>query len=84
MVLPESSPVIDNKQLVSKAKALPDRQTAVVILEHYTEPDLGMQFRDRSMPWFIFLRGLGYQKIIFLQGNGVANPEGLPTLVRYD
>lgn len=84
MLLPTASGVIENKQLVDKAKTLSDHQTAVVILEHYTEPEIGMQFRDRSIPWFVFLRGLGYQKIIFLQGNGVANPEGLPTLVRYD
>ena len=84
MVLPTSSGLIDNTQLVNKAKALSDHQTAVVILEHYSEPEIGMQFRDRSIPWFVFLRGLGYQRIIFLQGNGVANPEGLPTLVSYE
>ena len=84
MVLPAASGLVENKQLVDKAKALSDRYTAVVILENYSEPEIGMQFRDRSIPWFVFLRGLGYQKIIFLQGNGVANPEGLPTLVRYD
>jgi len=36
------------------------------------------------MAWFIGLRGLGYQHIVFLQGNGSTDPNGLPTLAEYD
>jgi hypothetical protein len=59
------------------------RQTAVVILENYTEPRIGWQYRERGTSWFVGLRGLGYQHIVFLRGTGVANPEGLITLVEY-
>jgi hypothetical protein len=84
IILPTASGLVDNMAIVDQAKSLPQHQTAVIILENYTEPEIGMQFRDRSIPWFSVLRGLGYQRIVFLQGHGVANPEGLPTLVRYD
>jgi len=30
------------------------------------------------------LRGLGYQNILFLQGHGVANADGLPILAAYN
>ena len=56
--------------MLDRAKALPKHQTAVIILENYSEPQLGTEFRDRSMGWFIGLRGLGYQHIVFLKGNG--------------
>jgi hypothetical protein len=55
----------------------------VVILENYTEEEIGGQFRDRGTPWVVGLRNLGYQHIVFLQGLGVANPEGLITIVQY-
>jgi hypothetical protein len=56
----------------------------VVILENYDEPQLGSQFRNRGTTWFVSLRELGYQRIVFLQGRGITNPEGLVTLVEYD
>jgi hypothetical protein len=84
LVLPASSAAEQNARLLEKARKLPQHETVVVILENYTEPQLGRQFRDRSTPWFIGLRGLGYEHIFFLQGNGAANSEGLPLLARYD
>ncbi len=84
MVQPAVSAREENDKLLAKALSLQQHQTAVVILENYTETQLGQQFRDRGTPWFIGLRGLGYENIVFLQGNGVSNPEGLPTLVRYE
>jgi hypothetical protein len=63
---------------------LSEHQEAVVILENYTELKIGEQFRDRGTALFVGLRNLGYQHIVFLQGNGVANPEGLVTLVEYN
>jgi hypothetical protein len=84
LIQPAGTGLVDNKAIVDKAKALPVHKTAVVILENYSEPQIGMQFRDRSIPWFIVLRGLGFERIVFLQGHGVADPEGLPTLVTYN
>ena len=74
----------ENARLLDQAKNFPQHQTAVVILENYSEPQLGQEFRDRTLGWFIGLRGLGYQRIVFLKGNGVSNPNGLPTLAEYD
>ncbi len=69
---------------LAKAMELPQHDAAVVILENYTESEFGSEFRDRGTAWFVGLRNLGYQHIIFLQGKGVINPEGLITLVQYE
>ena len=84
MLQPTASGTEDSDLLLAKAMKLSQHQTAVVILENYTEPKFGPQFRDRGSLWFIGLRNLGYQHIIFLQGKGVSNPEGLTTLVDYE
>jgi hypothetical protein len=84
MIQPTPTAPSENNKILSRAIALPRHQTAVVILENYTEARLGSQFRGRGTPLFISLRGLGYQRIFFLQGRGVNNPEGLPMLVEYD
>jgi hypothetical protein len=84
MVQPTISARERNDQLLAKAMGLPHHQTAVVIMENYTEPQIGSQFRDRGTPLFVGLRNLGYQHIVFVQGMGVANPEGLITLAEYD
>lgn len=75
---------LDDAALLDQAKKFPQHQTAVVILENYSEPQLGAEFRDRTMGWFIGLRGLGYQHIVFLRGSGASDPNGLPTLAEYD
>ncbi len=74
----------ESARLLDQAKTFPAHQTAVVILENYSEPQLGPEFRDRTFGWFIGLRGLGYQHIVFLKGNGAADPNGLLTLAEYD
>jgi hypothetical protein len=84
IIMPTASGEIANDQILNIAKAFPQHQTAVVILENYSEPTVGDEFRDRGTPWFIGLRCLGYEHIIFLQGNGVNNPNGLITLAKYD
>ncbi|MGO8836600.1 MAG: hypothetical protein ACLQAH_02670 [Limisphaerales bacterium] len=84
MVQPTLSAREKNDLLLAEAMGLPQHQTAVVILENYTEPQIGEQFRDRGTPLFVGLRNLGYQHIVFVQGAGVANPEGLLTLAKYD
>lgn len=84
MILPSSSTKQGNDDVLAAAMGLPQHQTAVVILENYNEPRIGGEFRARGTPWFVGLRVLGYQRIVFLQGNGTADPEGLPTLVEYN
>jgi hypothetical protein len=73
-----------NDQVLTLAHKLPQHQTAVVILENYNEPQPGDQFRDRTTALFVGLRGAGYEHIVFLQGKGVTNPEGLLTIANYD
>jgi hypothetical protein len=81
---PTVSGSIPNNKILDTAKSMPQHQTAVIILENYTEAQVGDQFRDRGTPWFIGLRCLGYEHIVFLQGNGNNNPEGLIELAKYD
>lgn len=80
---PTASVTEANDTVLAKAMNLSKRQTAVVILENYTEPQIGLEYRIRGTPWFVGLRSLGYEHIVFLQGRGVANPEGLITLSEY-
>jgi len=84
MIQPKISSGEKNDLVLAKAMALPQHQAAVVILENYTEPQIGQQFRDRGTALFVGLRNLGYQHIVFLQGNGGDNPEGLITLAEYN
>jgi hypothetical protein len=84
MLRPATTSGEKNEMVLAKAMTLPQRQAAVVILENYNEPQIGEQFRDRGTALFVGLRNLGYQHIVFLQGNGVANPEGLMTLAEYN
>jgi hypothetical protein len=84
MLKPAVSRGEKNEMVLAKAMSLPRRQEAVIILENYNEPQIGEQFRDRGTAWFVSLRNLGYQHIVFLQGNGVSSPEGLMTLAEYN
>ena len=84
VIAPTPIPKVDNVRLLEQARTFSQHQTAVVILENYSEPQLGQQFRDRTLGWFIGLRGLGYQHIVFLKGQGNADPNGLPTLAEYN
>lgn len=84
IVQPTASDKIANDAILTSARKLPQHQTAVVILENYTEAQIGEQFRSRGTPWFIGLRCLGYEHIVFLQGTGSNDPEGLLTLAKYD
>lgn len=74
----------ENAHALNLAGALAQHQTAVVILENFSEPRLGPEFRDRTFAWFLGLRGLGYEHIVFLQGADVPDPEHLITLAKYD
>ena len=83
MLQPTASGRAGNDLILTKAQALPQHQTAVVMLENYTEPQMGTQFRDRGTPLFVALRGMKYEHIVFLQGNNVSDPNGLITLAEY-
>ncbi|MGC9944296.1 MAG: hypothetical protein ABSE48_20920 [Verrucomicrobiota bacterium] len=73
-----------NDQVLTEAHKLTEHKTAVVILENYKEMQPGSEFRDRATPLFVGLRGAGYRHIVFLQGKGVNDPEGLITLANYE
>jgi len=74
----------DNGKLLDQARSFSHHDTAVVILENYSEPQMGPEFRDRTFGWFVGLRGLGYQHIVFLKGHGAPDVNGLVTLAEYD
>ena len=84
IIQPTASAPTASAVVMKQVSALPGHQTAVIILENYNEEKIGDQFRDRSTPWFMGLRTLGYDHIVFLQGHGTDNPDGLVTLARYD
>src|ERR1035438_5336367 len=42
----------ENILLLDQAKSFSQHQTAVVILENYSEPRLGQEFRARTLGWF--------------------------------
>jgi hypothetical protein len=84
MVQPAPSKREGCDNILAQAKALAQHQTAVIILENYNEAQIGDQFHVRGTPLFVGLRNLGYQHIVFVQGAGVTNPEGLITLAEYD
>ena len=84
MLKPAATPGPEsNRQILQQAGKLSQHQTAVVILENYTELKPGHQFQDRGTPLFVELRFMGYQHIVFLQGRGQPNPEGLFPVAEY-
>ena len=84
IIQPTSSGPIANDAVLNKISSISSSKTAVIILENYTEPQVGDEFRNRGTPWFVGLRSLGYEHIVFLQGQGSSGPEGLLTLAQYD
>jgi hypothetical protein len=81
------SPVASGKEtddeVLAVAKKMPQHQTAIVILENYTEAQPGNQFSERSTDLFVGLRSVGYERVVFLHGNGGTSPEGLVTVADY-
>jgi len=84
MLRPDASVSEDNDKFLARAATFSQRQTVMVILENYTEPQIGDQFRDRGTYWLVSLRSLGYRHVVFLQGQGITDPEGLRILADYD
>jgi hypothetical protein len=84
VLLPTPTEPEDNARFLDQARGFTSHQTVVIILENYAEPQLGREFRERTFGWFIGLRGLGYQHIVFLKGNGATEVNGMETLADYD
>jgi hypothetical protein len=74
----------ENSELLNNLRGLTAHHTAVVMLEHYSEPEPDLEFRDRATPWFLALRLLGFEHIIFLRGQSVDSPAGLTVVASYD
>ncbi|MGA3141755.1 MAG: hypothetical protein ABSF10_01755 [Verrucomicrobiota bacterium] len=84
MLRPDASVSEDNNRFLARAATLPKSQTAVVILENYTESQIGDQFHDRGTYWLVSLRNLGYRHVVILQGQDITELEGLKILADYD
>ena len=84
MLRPDASVSEDNNQFLARAATLSKGETAVVILENYTESQIGDQFHDRGTYWLVSLRNLGYRHVVILQGQDIAELEGLKILADYD
>jgi hypothetical protein len=63
------------------ARQLPGRELAVVILVHYPSQDKADAVKTK---WTSLLTGLGYQRVVFLDGYGGRQVNGLPILTRAD
>lgn len=83
IIAPTAMSAEPNSQILDQLKSYPKGQTAIIILENYGEPQVGPEFRHRTEGWFIGLRGLGFQHIVFLKGNEAADPDGLRVLAEY-
>jgi len=84
LLAPNATRVMDAPQMLDLLQTMGPRQTAILVLENYSEPQLGTEFRDRTMGWFLGLRGLGYKQIIILRGTGEPSLEGRPILAEYN
>ena len=84
MLRPDASASEDNDKFLARAATLSKGETAVVILENYTESQIGDQFRDRGTYWLVSLRNLGYRHVVILQGQDITELEGLKILADYD
>jgi hypothetical protein len=73
----------DNDMVAANVVNLSKRQTATTTPENNDQPQSGLEYHIHGTPWFIGLRGLRNEHVVFLQGKGASNPEGLITLTQY-
>lgn len=73
----------DSSVVAAKAMNLSKRQAPATTPANYEQPPAGLEYRIRGTSWFIGLRGLRDEHVVFLQGKGASNPEGLITLTQY-
>jgi hypothetical protein len=84
VVAPIESAKMEIVPLLDKIKSLAKAPAVIVILENYQEAKPGPVFRDRSLPWYLGLRLLGYDHVVFVQGNGLPDPDGLRVVAEYN
>jgi len=75
MLQPTASDKVDSDKLLENAMKLSQHQTAVVILENYTEPKFGAQFRDRGSLWFVGLRISDINTLCSFRAKASATPK---------
>src|ERR1035438_1661995 len=63
--------------LLSLARQQPRRELAVVVLIHYP---VACDEQTTKLAWLNDLKGLGYQRIVFLRGGNSMEVMGLPVL----
>ena len=73
----------DNDAVLARAMKLSGHQTTVVTPAKTDESQMGLQYRIRGTPWFVELRGLGFEHVVSNQDSGVFNPGGLITFTQY-
>ena len=83
VIAPKLLAEADNSQTLDQLREFAGGKTAIVILENYADTEAGSDFRNRGQAWFMGLRGLGFQHIVFVRGNGVTDPNGLPVVAEY-
>ena len=69
--------ICDRAYLLNLARQQPRHELAVVVLIHY--PYAGEE-ENTKLAWVSDLKGLGYQRIVFLQGRNSMKVNGLPVL----
>ena len=83
LIAPKETAKMDTAQMLDTIKSFEKSHAVIIILENYREVKLGPEFRDRSLPWFLGLRRQGYEEIVFVQGKGFPDPDGLLVLAEY-
>jgi len=69
--------ICDRTALLGLARQQPRHELAVVVLVHY--PGAGQEDITK-LAWVNDLKGLGYQRIVFLRGHNSVQVNGLPVL----
>ena len=70
-------PICDRASLLKQAGQQPQRELAVILLIHYRTAESEEHVK---LAWVNDLTGLGYQRVVFLRGDGGMQANGLPML----
>lgn len=73
----QSFAIFDRASMLGMARQQPRHELAVVVLVHY--PDVEIE-ETAKLGWVNDLKGLGYQRIVFLRGARSMQVNGLPVL----
>ena len=69
--------VLNKDAVLEVAKQQPGRELAVLILIHYTAPS---EANAVEQNWAKLLKGVGYQRVVFLRASSNMKINGLPIL----